>query len=254
MRIPTPVSALARNDSASRCRDVGDAVPYEGGRTDPRTGVRRGTWAPPYGAQRSCGADRVARRDGISAGTRAVEHQGTHRGRGQRRATAHRGKLWRHNPLNRKNRKTGCAWDRSARNHSRRARGSLETQFQAAFLVTFVAADKSHPPEAKKGGSAPADAGGVGDAVPYGITRGRVQEGGRVVRPCGRGCGFPRQCAHWLGMTALRAVGTSGTPSPTRAGRAGRCGYHPLRNRRGVRADRKPVVERDPCVPPRDTH
>ena len=100
-RIPTPVSALARNGSASRCRDVGDAVPYEGGRTDPRTGVRRGTWAPPYGAQRSCGADRVARRDGISAGTRAVEHQGTHRGSGQRRATAHRGKLWRHNPLNR---------------------------------------------------------------------------------------------------------------------------------------------------------
>ena len=46
-------------------------------------------------------ADRVVRRDGISAGTRAVEHQGTHRGRGQRRATAHRGKLWRHNPLNR---------------------------------------------------------------------------------------------------------------------------------------------------------
>ena len=102
MWIPTPVSVLARNDSASRRRDVGDAVPYEGGRTDPRTGVRRGTWAPPYGAQRSCGADRVARRDGISAGTRAVEHQGTHRGRGQRRATAHRGKLWRHDPLNRK--------------------------------------------------------------------------------------------------------------------------------------------------------
>ena len=46
--------------------------------------------------------DRVVRRDGISTGTRAVEHQGTHRGRGQRRATAHRGKLWRHNPLNRK--------------------------------------------------------------------------------------------------------------------------------------------------------
>ena len=97
-------------------------------------------------------ADRVVRRDRISAGTRAVEHQGTHRGSGQRRATTHRGKLWRHNPLNRKNRKTGCAWDRSARNHSRRARGSLETQFQAAFLVTFVAADKSHPPEAKKRG------------------------------------------------------------------------------------------------------
>ena len=102
MWIPTPVFALARNDSASRRRGVGDAVPYEGGRTDPRTGVRRGTWAPPYRVQRSCGADRVARRDGISAGTRAVEHQGTHRGRGQRRATAHRGKLWRHNPLNRK--------------------------------------------------------------------------------------------------------------------------------------------------------
>ena len=50
-------------------------------------------------------ADRVVRRDGISTGTRAVEHQGTHRGSGQRRATAHRGKLWRHNPLNRK--KTG---------------------------------------------------------------------------------------------------------------------------------------------------
>ena len=31
MRIPTPVFALARNDSASRCRDVGDAVPCEGG-------------------------------------------------------------------------------------------------------------------------------------------------------------------------------------------------------------------------------
>ena len=46
-------------------------------------------------------ADRVVRRDGISTGTRAVEHQGTHRGSGQRRATAHRGKLWRHNPLNR---------------------------------------------------------------------------------------------------------------------------------------------------------
>ena len=212
MRIPTPVSALARNDSASRCRDVGNAVPYEGGRTDPRTGVRRGTWAPPYGAQRSCGADRVTRRDGISAGTRAVEHQGTHRGRGQRRATAHRGKLWRHNPLNRKNRETGCAWDRSARNHSRRVRGSLETQFQAAFLVTFVAADKSHPPEAKKGGSAPADAGDVGDAVPYEITRGRVQEGGqsrpplqrdaatydgtsRTPSPTGRADGSPRQCA-----------------------------------------------------------
>ena len=71
-------------------------------RADSRASVRRGTWAPPYGAQRSCGADRVARRDGISAGTRAVEHQGTHRGRGQRRATAHRGKLWRHDPLNRK--------------------------------------------------------------------------------------------------------------------------------------------------------
>ena len=70
-RIPTPVCtpralasrrALARNDSASRCRDVGNAVPYEGGRTDPRTGVRRGTWAPPYGERRSRGADRVARR------------------------------------------------------------------------------------------------------------------------------------------------------------------------------------------------
>ena len=46
-------------------------------------------------------ADRVVRRDGISTGTRAVEHQGTHRGRGQRRATAHRGKRWRYNPLNR---------------------------------------------------------------------------------------------------------------------------------------------------------
>ena len=71
-------------------------------RADSHASVRRGTWAPPYRAQWSCGADRVARRDGISAGTRAVEHQGTHRGRGQRRATAHRGKLWRHNPLNRK--------------------------------------------------------------------------------------------------------------------------------------------------------
>ena len=218
MRIPTPVSALARNDSASRCRDVGDAVPYEGGRTDPRTGVRRGTWAPPYGAQRSCGADRVARRDGISAGTRAVEHQGTHRGRGQRRATAHRGKLWRHNPLNRKNRKTGCAWDRSARNHSRRARGSLETQFQAAFLVTFVAADKSHPPEAKKGGSAPADAGYVRGAA--------VMRGGQSRPP--------------LQRDAATYDGTSGTPSPTES--------------QGGRADRKPVVGRDPCVPPRDTH
>ena len=59
------------------------------------------TWGT-SGAQRSCGADRDVRRDGISAGTRAVEHQGTHRGRGQRRATAHRGKLWRHDPLNRK--------------------------------------------------------------------------------------------------------------------------------------------------------
>ena len=46
-------------------------------------------------------ADRVVRRAGISTGTRAVEHQGTHRGSGQRRATAHRGKLWRYNPLNR---------------------------------------------------------------------------------------------------------------------------------------------------------
>ena len=224
MRIPTPVFALARNDSASRRRDVGDAVPYEGGRTDPRTGVRRGTWAPPYGAQWSCGADRVARRDGISAGTRAVEHQGTHRGRGQRRATAHRGKLWRHNPLNRKNRKTGCAWDRSARNHSRRARGSLETQFQAAFLVTFVAADKSHPPEAKKGGSAPADAGGVGDAVPYEIAGGACARGRtESSAPAGGGYGFPRQCSRWLGMTALRAVGTSGTPSPTKS-QGGACG------------------------------
>ena len=63
---------------------------------------RRDTRVPPYRVRRSCGADRVVRRDRISAGTRAVEHQGTHRGRGQRRATAHRGKLWRHNPLNRK--------------------------------------------------------------------------------------------------------------------------------------------------------
>ena len=61
-------------------------------------------------------------------------------------------------------------------------------------MVTFVAADKSHPPEAKKGGSALADVGDVrgaavmrggqsrvtlrrdvGDAVPYGITRGRAR-------------------------------------------------------------------------------
>ena len=70
-------------------------------RADSHASVRRGTWAPPYGARWSRGAGRVARRDGISAGTRAVEHQGTHRGSGQRRATAHRGKLWRHNPLNR---------------------------------------------------------------------------------------------------------------------------------------------------------
>ena len=62
---------------------------------------RRDTRVPPYRVRRSCGADRVVRRDRISAGTRAVEHQGTHRGSGQRRATAHRGKLWRHNPLNR---------------------------------------------------------------------------------------------------------------------------------------------------------
>ncbi len=62
---------------------------------------RRDTRVPPYRVRRSCGADRVVRRDRISAGTRAVEHQGTHRGSGQRRATAHRGKLWRHDPLNR---------------------------------------------------------------------------------------------------------------------------------------------------------
>ena len=75
--------------------------PFSFFRADSHASVRRGTWAPPYGARRSCGAGRVVRRDGISAGTRAVEHQGTHRGSGQRRATAHRGKLWRHNPLNR---------------------------------------------------------------------------------------------------------------------------------------------------------
>ena len=51
-------------------------------RADSHASVRRGTWAPPYGARRSCGADRDVRRDGISAGTRAVEHQGTHRGGG----------------------------------------------------------------------------------------------------------------------------------------------------------------------------
>ena len=56
--------------------------PFSFFRADSHASVRRGTWAPPYGAQRSCGADRVVRRDGISAGTRAVEHQGTHRGRG----------------------------------------------------------------------------------------------------------------------------------------------------------------------------
>ena len=138
--------------------------------------------------RRSCAADRDVRRDGISAGTRAVERQGTHHGSGQRRATAHRGKLWRHDPLNRENRKTGCAWDRSARNHSRRARGSLETQFQAAFLVTFVAADKSHPPEAKK----------------EGVPRLRTW-GTSGVR---RSCGADRDVRPYNG--------TSGTPSPTK--------------------------------------
>ena len=75
--------------------------PFSFFRADSHASVRRGTWAPPYGARRSRGAGRDVRRDGISAGTRAVEHQGTRRGRGQRRATAHRGKLWRHDPLNR---------------------------------------------------------------------------------------------------------------------------------------------------------
>nr|DAD83811.1 MAG TPA: hypothetical protein [Podoviridae sp. ctsaV5] len=63
----------------------------------------------------------------------------------------------------------------------------------------------------------------VGDAVPYGIARGCVQEGGELPAPAGGGCGFPRQCAHWLGMTALRAVGTSRTPSPTKS-QGGACG------------------------------
>ena len=51
-----------------------------------------------------------------------------------------------------------------------------------------------------------------------------------------RGDGFPRQCEHWLGMTARRrrADGTSGTPSPTKSQR-GRCkkggqSRPPLRN------------------------
>ena len=43
IRIPTPVTrSLARNDSASRCRDVADAVPYEGisGRSVGRPALR----------------------------------------------------------------------------------------------------------------------------------------------------------------------------------------------------------------------
>ena len=38
-------------------------------RADSHASVRRGTWAPPYGAQRSCGADRVARPDDGTSGT-----------------------------------------------------------------------------------------------------------------------------------------------------------------------------------------
>ena len=48
MRIPTPVFALARNDSASRCRDVEDAVPYEiaGGVCGQETRCRAGPMCP----------------------------------------------------------------------------------------------------------------------------------------------------------------------------------------------------------------
>ena len=48
--------------------------------------------------------------------------------------------------------------------------------------------------------------------------------GGRTWASPLRGDGFPRQCEHWLGMTArrCRADGTSGTPSPTKSQR-GRC-------------------------------
>ena len=69
------------------------------------------------------------------------------------------------------------------------ARGSLETQFQAAFLVTFVAADKSHPPEAKK----------------EGVPRLRTWGTSGVRRSCG------------ADRVVRPYAGTSRTPSPTEA-------------------------------------
>ena len=84
--------------------------------------------------------------------------------------------------------------------------------------------------------------------------------GGRTWASPLRGDGFPRQCEHWLGMTARqrRADGTSypkgicpaalhcRTPSPTKSQgvrRMGRGGRRPLRSRNGgaaKRADRCP--------------
>ena len=120
-RQPPPRGGLA----ARHCRADGTSYPkgicsaaLHGRTPSPTRGstyrpVGRGPRAPPENASPAAGhmgpalqgacvrADRVVRRDGISAGTRAGEHPGTHRGSGQRRATAHRGKLWRHDPLNR---------------------------------------------------------------------------------------------------------------------------------------------------------
>ena len=85
-------------------------------------------------------------------------------------------------------------------------------------------------------------------AVPYEIAGVRCKTGGQS-RPPLRGDGFPRQCEHWLGMTAqrCRADGTSypkgicsaalhcRTPPPTRGST-----YRP--------------VGRGPCAPPPGTH
>ena len=61
----------------------------------------------------------------------------------------------------------------------------------------------------------------------------------------GKGNGFPRQCEHWLGMTALRADGTSRTPSPTDGSPYCAVG-------RGLRAPPKStyIPRRDTWVPP----
>ena len=89
----------------------------------------------------------------------------------------------------------------------------------------------------------------VGDGVPTSRQRGSAALGD----------GFPRQCAHWLGMTALRAVWADGVPGggargPRPTGRyvepreTGRRGRRPLRNDGNGRTTLSAPVHSPRCI------